>query len=210
MRDQQAGAAGNGVRQSDDFRAAIYARVSTDKQTTDNQVIALREIAERRGWSVAEVYVDNGISGTTGRDNRPELDRMLRDATRGRFDVVMCWSIDRLGRSVAKVSNMMAELDAVGVRQFYSQQAIDTGTPAGRAMVQMCLVFAELERGLIVERVKAGLERARAKGQRLGRPRIPEATVTEILRLKRQGLSIRQIMQAASVGSGTVQRVLNA
>ena len=127
-------------------RAAIYLRVSRDDQTTENQRLVLEKVAEHRGWLIVQTYEDQGISGAKGRDQRPAFDTMLKDAVRRRFDVLMVWSIDRLGRSVLHVANALAELDAAGVALYSDQQAIDSTTPMGRAMIQMASVFGEQER----------------------------------------------------------------
>lgn len=138
-------------------RAAIYVRVSTDKQTIDNQVAALRQIAERRGWQVVEQYQDAGISGAKGRDGRPGLDQMLNDAQRRKFDVIMAWAIDRLGRSLIDLLGTIQTLEACAVDLYLDQQSIDTTTPAGKLMFQVCGAFAEFERSMIRQRVHAGL-----------------------------------------------------
>ena len=158
---------------SNQNRAAIYLRVSTtDRQTTENQRMALVRVAEHRGWSIVEAYEDRGISGAKGRDQRPAFDQMLKDALRRRFDILMVWSIDRLGRSVLHVANALAELDAAGVALYSDQQAIDSTTPMGRAMIQMASIFGEQERLILRSRVIAGLDRCRQQGRRLGRPRV--------------------------------------
>jgi len=151
-------------------RAAIYVRVSTDKQTVENQV-TLRQIAERRGWDVVEQYSDAGISGAKGRDERPGLDQMLKDASRRKFDVIMAWSIDRVGRSLIDLLGTIQTLEACGVDLYLDQQSIDTTTPAGKLMFQVCGAFAEFERSMIRQRIHAGLKRAVAQGTQLGRPR---------------------------------------
>jgi DNA invertase Pin-like site-specific DNA recombinase len=147
-------------------RAAIYLRVSTDEQTTDNQERALREVAARSGHKIAAVYRDEGISGSKGRDKRPGFDAMHKDASRRKFDIVMAWSVDRLGRSLQDLIGFLSELHALGIDLALHQQGIDTTTPAGKAMFQMMGVFAEFERSMIVERVRAGV--ARAKASQLG------------------------------------------
>ena len=151
-------------------RAAIYVRVSTDKQTVENQLRELRQVAERRGWQVVEVYNDAGISGAKGRDQRPGLDRMLKDAGRRRFDVVMAWAIDRLGRSLIDLLGTVQALEACGVDLYLDQQSIDTTTPAGKLMFQITGAFAEFERSMIRQRVTAGLRRAAEKGTKSGEP----------------------------------------
>src|SRR4029079_1350517 len=153
-------------------RAAIYVRLSTDKQTLENQVRELRQIAERRGWDIVEEYHDAGISGARGREARPGLDQMLKDAQRRRFDVIMAWAIDRLGRSLIDLLGTIQTLEACGVDLYLDQQAIDTTTPAGKLMFQVTGAFAEFERSMIKQRINAGLKRAVEQGKQLGRPRI--------------------------------------
>ena len=154
-------------------RAAIYVRVSTDRQTVENQLRELRQIAERRGWEIVKVYDDAGISGTKGRNDRPGLDEMLKDAQRRRFDVVMAWAIDRLGRSLIDLLGTIQQLESCGVDLYLDQQAIDTTTPTGRLMFQITGAFAEFERSMIRQRIRAGLKRAVEAGRQLGRRRLP-------------------------------------
>ena len=191
------------------MRAALYLRVSTtDAQTTENQRMALAKVAQHRGWEIVQTYNDTGISGAKGRDKRPAFDRMLKDAVRGRFDVLMVWSIDRLGRSVLHVASAMAEMDAAGVSLYSDQQAIDGTSPFGKAMMQMASVFGELERELIRARVVAGLNRVREQGiKRLGRPRVGPKTEEAIRHQLQSGHGILKVASTLGVGSGTVQRV---
>jgi len=158
-----------------DKRAAIYVRVSTDRQTIENQLRELRQIAERRGWEVVHEYHDTGISGTKSREARPGLDEMLKDAQRRRFDIVMAWAIDRLGRSLIDLLGTIQTLEACGVDLYLDQQSIDTTTPAGRLMFQIVGAFAEFEHSIIRQRVRAGLKRAIESGKQLGRPKIAPA-----------------------------------
>ena len=132
-------------------RAAIYARVSTRNghQDPDTQLMALRQVAERAGWQIVGEYVDHGISGAKGRDKRPEFDRLLKDATRRQFDVVMAWSVDRLGRSLQDLVAFLGDVHAQGVDLYLQIQGIDTTTPGGKALFQMMGVFAEFERAMI-------------------------------------------------------------
>ena len=188
-------------------RAAIYVRVSTDKQTVENQVAALRQIAERRGWEVVEKYSDAGISGAKGRDGRPGLDQMLKDAQRRKFDVIMAWAIDRVGRSLIDLLGTIQTLEASGVDLYLDQQSIDTTTPAGKLMFQVCGAFAEFERSMIRQRIHAGLKRAVAQGAQLGRPRIDAAMEKRIQAQLRLGKGILKVARELGVGSGTVQRV---
>src|SRR5262249_24796197 len=140
--------------------AALYVRVSTDAQTVENQIRELRQVAKRRGWDVVEVYSDAGISGAKGRNGRPGLDSMLKDASRRRFDIVMAWAIDRLGRSLSDLLDTIQHLEACGVDLYLDQQSIDTTTPMGKLVFQVTGAFAEFERTMIRQRIKAGLKRA--------------------------------------------------
>ena len=188
-------------------RAAIYVRVSTDKQTVENQVRELRQIAERRGWQVVEEYNDAGISGAKGRNLRPGLDKMLKDAQRRRFDVVMAWAIDRLGRSLIDLLGTIQTLEACNVDLYLDQQSIDTTTPAGKLMFQVTGAFAEFERSMIRQRVRAGLKRAVEQGKRLGRPKVSPGTEKRILAQLRAGTGILATANKCGVGTGTVQRI---
>jgi DNA invertase Pin-like site-specific DNA recombinase len=191
------------------MRAALYLRVSTtDGQTTENQRLALAKVAGHRGWGIVHTYEDAGISGAKGRDQRPAFNQMLKDAVRRRFDVCMCWSIDRLGRSVLHVASAMAELDAAGVALYSDQQAIDSTSPFGKAMIQMACVFGELEREMIRARVIAGLNRVREQGiKKLGRPSVGRKVEAAIRQQLGAGHGILKVAKIVGVGSGTVQRV---
>jgi DNA invertase Pin-like site-specific DNA recombinase len=193
------------------IRAAIYLRVSTGEQTVENQRRELEAAAAARGWQVVAVFADEGISGAKGRDKRPQLDLMLKDAVRRRFDVVMCWAVDRLGRSLADLIGTMQELHGAKVDLFMLQQGLDTTTPAGRAMFGMLGVFSEFERSMIVSRVKAGMERAKdspRKGAKaIGRPKTSKATEAAIRARLAAGAGMLKVAAELGVGSGTVQRV---
>jgi DNA invertase Pin-like site-specific DNA recombinase len=190
-------------------RAVLYLRVSTIDQTTANQERELRQIAERVGYDLLKVYKDHGISGAKGRDQRPAFNSMCRAAARREFDVVMAWSVDRLGRSLQDLIGFLSELHALGIDLFLHQQGLDTTTPAGKAMFQMMGVFAEFERSIIQERVRAGLARAKSEGKQLGRPRLEaalEKRIREALqRPERPG--VRVIAEQFGVSVGTVQRI---
>jgi DNA invertase Pin-like site-specific DNA recombinase len=188
-------------------RAAIYLRVSTDKQTIENQLRELRQIAERRGWQVVEQYSDAGIGGAKGRDQRPGLDQMLKDAQRRHFDVVMAWAIDRLGRSLLDLLGTIQTLEACGVDLYLDQQALDTTTPAGRLMFQVTGAFAEFERSMIRQRINAGLKRAIEQGKRLGRPKIGIVVEKRIQNQLQAVKGILKVAKECGVGSGTVQRI---
>jgi DNA invertase Pin-like site-specific DNA recombinase len=190
-------------------RAALYLRVSTDKQTVENQELQLRQVAERRGWEVVEVYDDAGISGSKGRADRPGLDQMLNDASRRHFDIVLVWAIDRLGRSLIDLLGTIQHLEAVGCDLFIDQQNIDTSTPMGRLIFSVCGAFAQFERSMIQQRIHAGLQRARVQGKTLGRPKVDEATQAAIRQSLEQGIGIKKTAATLGCGIGTVIRVRN-
>jgi len=192
------------------MRIAIYARVSTNEQTTENQVRELTEWADRAGHEVVAIYDDNGISGAKGRAHRKEFDKLLKAAVRREFDLVAAWSVDRLGRSLQDLVAFLQEIHGAGVDLFLHQQALDTTTPSGKAMFGMMGVFAEFERSMISERVKAGLARARSNGTILGRPKVSETTERQILRLRQIGMGILRIGRELGVGTSTVQRVIGS
>jgi DNA invertase Pin-like site-specific DNA recombinase len=188
--------------------AAIYMRVSTEKdQTTENQRLELEVIAQRRGWQVVATYEDAGISGTKGRDKRPGLDSLLKDAGRRKFDVVMAWSIDRIGRSLLNLLTTIEHLKAVGVDLYLDQQQLDTTTPAGKLLFQITGAFAEFEREMIVERTKAGLARARAQGKRIGRPKVADEVDAAVRASLSSGVGIGRTARALRLGTKTVQRI---
>jgi DNA invertase Pin-like site-specific DNA recombinase len=194
-------------------RVALYARVSTDQQTTANQLEALRESAARLGWEVVAEFKDHGISGAKGREGRPQFDRMLKGVTRGEYDLVAAWSVDRLGRSLQDLVGFLEDLHAKGCDLYLHQQGLDTSTPSGRAMFQMMGVFAEFERGMIQERVRAGLARARVQGTKsgraIGRPGVGEEVEARIRELRSEGMGMLRIAKAAGCGVSVVQRVLS-
>jgi DNA invertase Pin-like site-specific DNA recombinase len=189
-------------------RVGIYLRVSKGEQTTDNQRVDLERVAAQRGWQVTEWYVDHGVSGAKRREKRPQLDRLLKDAAYGKLDVVAAWSVDRLGRTMVATVCMLAQLQEQNVAVYLHQQQVDGTTAAGRAMLQMCCVFAEFERSLIVERIHAGLARARAQGKALGRPPVAAAVEERIRQLRNTGMGKRRIARECGCGVSTVQRVL--
>jgi DNA invertase Pin-like site-specific DNA recombinase len=145
-------------------------RFSRLHQITENQERKLQAIAERIGWTVVKVYRDQGVSGAKSRQDRPAFDTLCKDASRRQFDLIAAWSVDRLGRSLQDLIGFLTEIHALGVNLFLHQQGVDTITPAGKALFQMMGVFAEFERAMIQERVKAGLQRAKAQGKVLGSP----------------------------------------
>ena len=191
-------------------RIAIYLRVSTSRQDTDNQRRELEAVAKRSGWHVVRVFEDTGISGAKGRDKRPGLDAMLKAVNAKEFDMVATWSVDRLGRSLTDLLGILQGLHDKGVDLFLHQQGLDTSTTAGKAMFQMLGVFAEFERGIIRERVNAGLARAKENGIKLGRRKVKPAVEDRILCLRKSGMGMLKIGRTVGVGTSVVQRVVAA
>ena len=191
-------------------RVAIYLRVSTSDQTTENQRRELQAVAERHGWKIVATFDDAGVSGAKGRDKRAGLDALLKGVARKEFDIVAAWSVDRLGRSLQDLVGLLGEIHGKGLDLYLHQQGIDTTTPAGKALFQMMGVFAEFERAMIQERVKSGLARARADGTQLGRPRVSAETEASIRAARRSGTGINKIARELGVGVSVVQRVAAA
>jgi DNA invertase Pin-like site-specific DNA recombinase len=188
-------------------RAALYLRVSTREQSTEMQRAVLEEIAGRRGWQIVAVYEDAGISGAKGRDKRPQFDRMLKDASRRKFDVVMAWAIDRMGRSLRHLLDTIEHLDATGVDLYLDQSNIDTTVPAGRLLFQITGAFAEFERSMIRSRVQGGIDRVKAAGKRLGRPTTDAKVAAAVRASLAAGVSIRKAAELHPVSISTVQRI---
>jgi DNA invertase Pin-like site-specific DNA recombinase len=188
------------------MKAVIYARVSTTEQTTDNQTLELEKVAKRNGWALEAVFEDT-ISGT--KTDRPALQRLLQGVVRKEFDVVMVWDVSRLGRSLKHLVTLLEDFHAKGVNLYFHQQGIDTTTPSGKMMYQMCGVFAEFERSMIQERVKAGLDRARTQGKRLGRPPVPPIQLQKIVSLREQGMSYRKIANRVDLSVGKVHEAVS-
>ncbi len=189
-------------------KAALYLRTSHADRTTENQRRERRKAARRAGWSIAAVYEDNGVSGAKGRDGRPGFDQMLKDANRREFDVIMAWSVDRLGRSLQHLVGFLEEVHALDIDLYLHVQGLDTTTPAGKALFQRLGVFAEFERAMIRERVKAGLARARAQGKAIGRPKVNGQVEKKVLKLRAGGMGIKRVAKEAGVAVGTVYRIL--
>ena len=188
------------------FRVALYARVSTNAQHTENQLRRLHAVAALRGWSVVGEYVET-ISGAA--KARPIFDKMMADARRRKFDTIAAVDVSRLGRSLSGLAALFEEVRQIGVDLYLDREAMDTSTPAGRAMLGMASVFAAFERDLIIERTMAGLATARAKGVRFGRPPASDGIVDAIRSLRLQGLGINSIARELHVGKSTVQRIAN-
>ena len=167
------------------------------------QLSELREYASRRGWTITSEYVDQGVSGS--KESRPQLNRLMADAHRRKFDAVLVWKIDRFGRSLKHLVNALADLSAYGVAFVSFRDNLDLSTPSGRLMFQIIGAMAEFERSLIQERVKAGLRNARAKGKKFGRPRV-KIDAVRVAELRNEGLSWSQVCQRLKLSKGTAQR----
>ena len=187
------------------MKIAIYARVSTDEQTTENQTLGLKKVAERNGWEIQAIYADT-ISGA--KSKRPQLDKLMKAVMRKEIDMVMVWSVDRLGRSLQHLITLLSDIHSKDCDLYLHLQGIDTTTPSGKMMFQMLGVFAEFERSMIRERVLAGLDRARSQGKRLGRPPIPPITVDKIKRLRGEGLSLRKIAKQVGISTSKVHQLV--
>ena len=190
-------------------RVAIYARVSTDKLTCENQLIEHRAVAERCGYTIVTEFVDTGISGEKGRSERPALNQMMKAATQRRFDMVLVWSIDRLGRSLQNLVELPNEPQSMRIDLKFLQQGLDTSTSSGRMMFSIFCKLAEFERNLIRERVIAGQNRAKAKEVKMGRPsKMNEGLKSAIQLLREKGMGIKQNAKECGVGIGTVYSVI--
>jgi DNA invertase Pin-like site-specific DNA recombinase len=187
----------------------LYVRVSTaDRgQTVENQLQPLQEAATRLGWSIVAIYRDEGISGARGRDKRPGLDALLKGVARREFDLVAAWSVCRLGRSLSDLIGLLNELRARDIDLYLHQQAIDSSTPSGRALFGMLGVFSEFERAMIRDRVMAGLDRARAAGKRLGRPRTTPYQIGRIRAALDAGRGVRETARLLKVSPAKVSQV---
>lgn len=180
-----------------------------DSQTTQNQVLELKEIAERKGLTVVSEFTDEGVSGSKGRDQRIGFDDLIKGAVKKDFDTILVWSVDRLGRSLQDLVSFLNEVHSVGCDLYIHQSGVDTSTPSGKMMFQMCGVFAEFERGMIRERVKSGQDRARSQGKHIGRPsNLNEGLTHSIKYMREQGLGIRKIAKELKVGVSTIYKVM--
>ena len=190
-------------------KVCLYCRVSTTHQTSENQLRELRVVAERMGYEIVSEFIDNGISGAKSRKDRPALDEMMKLATQRKFEVVMCWSIDRLGRSLQHLVEILNELQAMKIDLFFMQQGMDTTTPSGRMIFSVFGAIGEFERNLIRERVIAGQQRAKASGTHIGRPtKMNDGMRSAIQAMHQNGMSIRHIAKSCKVGIGTVYSVI--
>lgn len=191
-------------------RVVIYGRVSTSDQTSENQTLVLTEIVHRNGWDLVDTYIDDGISGSKGRDKRPEFDRLCKDMIRRKFDRVLVWDVSRLGRSLQHLVEFLNDVQSVGCDLYIHQSGLDTSTPSGRMMFQMVGVFSEFERSMISERVKLGLQRVVSKGGKLGRRRtVTNEVIDKIKDLRQIGKSLSQIASEVGISKMSVSRVIN-
>jgi len=186
-------------------RAALYVRVSTVDQHPETQLHDLRQFAAQRGLQIVQEYVDHGISGARAR--RPQLDRMMDDARRHKFDVLMVWACDRLARSTKHLLQTLDELNGFGIQFLSQREAIDTEGPLGRAIIVIVSAMAELERCIIIERVRAGMRRAKLEGRRIGREPL-QVNLAALLRDRERGLSLNQLAKAHGISKASVCRVL--
>lgn len=187
------------------MKAAIYTRVSTQEQCVDMQVEDLRRYCLQRDLEIHREYSDQGVSGM--RDRRPALDQLMADARKRKFDAVVCWRFDRFARSTKHLITALEEFRHLGIDFISYQENIDTSSPLGKAMFTIVSAIAELERNIIVERVKGGIRRARENGKILGRPRL-DLNVEELRRLRDQGLSLRSIGHKVHASVGLVHKTL--
>lgn len=190
-------------------RVAIYARVSTDEQTTQNQLNDLTEVADRLEWDIVKVFKDDGISGAKGRDKRPGFDALMKGVTRKEFDLVAAWSVCRIGRSLPDLISFMTEVNDRGIGLYLHKQGLDSTSPSGRLMFNLLSVFSEYERAMISDRVKSGIARKRMadENHRHGRPPICQKKVREIQAALAAGYGIHKTAKQIGVGVGTVQKI---
>ena len=190
-------------------KVALYLRVSTLDQTIDNQLLELRDHCKKMDWEIVKEYADEGLSGTLSREKRPQLNEMIKDAYRKRFDLVVCWDISRLGRSMKELVLLLADMKEKGIGICSVRQGFDTSTSMGEIMFQFVGILSSWERDMIAERTLAGLARAKSQGKHIGRPtNLNEGLTHSIKYMKEQGVGIRKIAKDLSVGVGTVYKVL--
>jgi len=189
------------------MKVALYTRVSTNDQSVEMQTSDLKRYCAQRGFEVFKEYSDQGISGV--KDKRPALDELMSDAKKKKFDAVLCWRFDRMARSTKHLITALEEFRHLGIEFISYQENIDTSSPLGKAMFTIVSAIAELERNILLERVRAGLRRAKENGKILGRPRRVDINVTELRRLRdKEKLSFRQIAKRVKASSATVYKTL--
>ena len=189
------------------MKVGLYLRVSKEEQTTENQELVLREICEINGWQIHDTYVDHGISGSKGRDKRPEFDRLIKDMVRRKFHKVVVWDVSRLGRSLTHLVEFLNEVHSVGCDLYIHQSGLDTSTPTGKMMFQMIGIFSEFEKSMISQRVKTGLQRVKRSGKKLGRPSTIPEVVERVKELLNLGWSYTPISKELGVSRMTISRI---
>jgi DNA invertase Pin-like site-specific DNA recombinase len=190
-------------------RIAIYARVSTSLQSPQNQIDVLTELANRQGYTIIKIYSDNGFSGTKLTADRPALNELMTDARKRKFDMVLVWSLDRLGRSLKHCLELLQELQELKVDLFFQQQGMDTSTSSGKLMFSMIGAFAEFEKSILTERILAGQARAKQNGVKFGRPsKMNDGMRSAVKLLREKGMGIKQIAKQLQIGVGTVYSVI--
>ena len=190
-------------------KVVIYARVSTLDQTVDNQLIELRDHCSKMGWKIVKEYTDEGLSGTLSREKRPALNALIKDGYRKKFDTVVCWDISRLGRSMKELIMFLSDMKDRGIGICSVRQGFDTSTSMGEIMFQFVGILSSWEREMIRERTLAGLERAKSEGKTLGRKKVTDKVITaQIIELRNEKKSFRQIASEVGVSIGTVSNVL--
>jgi len=188
-------------------RIAIYARVSTDRQSTESQLNALREYAGKRAWAISKEYIDEGYTGSNTK--RPAFNAMMADARKRKFDVLLVYKLDRLSRSLKDLITTLDDLKSMGIDFISYDNGLDTTTPTGRLIFNVVGAVAEFEKDIIRERVRAGLENAKRKGKRLGRPPVSSHLVDEAKKLRSEGMSFRQIGKQLGIPESTVRANVN-
>lgn len=189
-------------------KVGLYCRVSCSGQTVKNQERELKAYCKRQDWQAVKLYKDEGISGT--KSDRPALNKMLADARKGKFDILACWSVCRLGRSTVDLLNILTELQDLGIGFVATSQGIKTTDSAGRMLVSFLSAIAEFERDMIVSRVRSGLARAKAEGKTLGRPRASSIDMAKAIELRNQGLGYKRIAKILNVPKSTLYYQLEA
>lgn len=190
-------------------KVALYARVSTADQTTENQLLELRDVARKSGWIVAREFIDNGVSGAKSVQDRPAMANLMKAVARREIDGILVWDVSRLGRSLQDLVSILNDIRSKSIDLYIHKQGLDTSTPSGKMMFQMLGVFAEFEREVIRERINAGLARAKAEGKKLGRPsNVNDAVVSSVKLLRGQGMSICKIAKMLKIGVGTTSKIL--
>tara|TARA_E500000178_G_scaffold310477_1_gene325594 strand:+ start:1702 stop:2280 length:579 start_codon:yes stop_codon:yes gene_type:complete len=191
------------------MKCAIYTRASTSNQTVENQFLSLREYAKNKGYTIVKEFADEGISGAKGRTERPQFDALIKGATKKDFDIVLAWSVCRLGRSLSDLVSFLMEMQSVGCNIYIHQSGLDSSTPQGKLQFGLLSCFAEFERSIIRERVIAGQERYVRNGGKMGRPsNLTDGLINSIKFMREKGIGIRKISKELGVGVSTIYKVM--